>query len=1480
MVLLAIITSLFIAIQDPIIQKFAVRFASGYLSEKTGADIKVGRLIVTPSFRVIIDDVTVKDLKDNNLARIDALRTKIDIPDLMDGKIHLENVELRGGEANIIKYEGEEDFNFNFLVEAFATDSEKTEQEPMEIVIDNVVVRDLDFVYWDQNKDEPEKTEQQLMDYAHIGLKGVNLDMTDLYIMGDSISAKLGMLKGVECSGLDIKQLRSDIAVSSHGASLDRLELEINNSLLDADVYLGYDVFDDIFEFADSVSIDAIVRPTDVLLSDLGVFSPIMYEMPNRVQFEGHYQGTVEHFRFDDINVKYGDATTIQGNVSMHPLDFEHGEHVLNIKKMHFTYDDLASFRIPSGDGTIPLPESLRPLDKGDVSLVFRGSYCDFTSIINLTSGIGHIDANIARSTSPSGDDVFSGSINGEGVDVGTFANNSALLGHLDMNTGFSMKFPVSGSPELEMNGNVLHAELLGNQIDEIILDGAMKENRFKGMVTVDDDDLLLDFNGLVDFQNINYPQSNFEADVKYADLRAFKILDYDSVSQIRTRVKVNMKGYHLDDLVGSIQVDSTVYVDGRGEYLMDAFNATVQNGSQKMRVFNINSDFFDFELAGKLNFAQMLPVFKEYVNYYVEVPLWRDDLAKFENYKKKHDVEQEFSFDLNLKDTKTLSRLLMPSLRIAKNTSLTGTFTSRFQRLDLTLRSKGVEFDDVCVNNIELKNNTSSDVAQTTLSLGEIAYNNMSESDTLNLAIENLSITTNAMRDTVFGRIEWDDNDVIDHNKALIETYLHPHDKGCVFSITKADVRVNDSVWSVSPNNFIDWSDDRVALSNIMFSHNQQSLRVDGFVPMEEDDTLSVQLREFDISNFDSFMNGFDIDGYISGDAFVSNLKEKPMVLADLQLDRLAVDGVPIGNAIVESSWDDANKAVDLDVGIFDSDKRTLNAFGSYYTARESDNMDITVEMDSLRLAVVSPLLSGVVSRVQGFGNGLVTLKGSPDNLDIEGQLKVYDGGCKIGYLNTFYSFSPTILIDNQSIKMNDLVLVDTLGNKALVEGEIRHDHLKDFYLNLKMHPRDFLAMATTIKENEDFYGTAVANGLVTVTGPFDDINLNIQAMTRKGTNLTIPLNGSAYVSDNDFIVFVSKKEEEEEEPLVVKEKTQSNVSVNLDVVATDAATLKIFLPEDIGTIDATGNGRVKLGTSSKDPLTMRGEYTIKSGRFQLTLFNLVSRMFNLKEGGTISWSGDPMDGRINATGAYNVKAPLTGLGLQVDSTAANNNVNVECLIHLKGALLNPTITFGMNLPNASEDVTQTVFALVDTTNQAAMTSQAVSLLVLGKFAYAGGSGGTDEVNLGNIFGAGMQVDITENLNLGVSYHSGNSDSYDEYQLAMRTELFQNRLTIETNLGLMSSNDPSSNNASNIVGEFDMYYKLSKDGRLMAHFYNHSNYNSNFNSFSFDRRAPYTQGLGLSYSKSFDTFRNLFRKKNAFGSSQPFIRPRKQENE
>ena len=1472
-VAISTLVTLFVAIQDPIIQRFAVRFAGGYLSEKTGADIKVGKLSISSDFRIMVDDVSVKDLNGNNLATIGALRTKINIMDLLDRKIHLSSVILRDSEINLVKYEGSDDFNFKFLADFFSSDKEKDpDQPPMPVLIDRIQLKNVDFQMWNQDEADSLKTQQNRIDYAHLNLDNVELAARHFALVGDSVYVVVEKLAAKEQCGLDLKHFQSDVVFCSKGIFLKDMQMETNNSLFHMDLNMKYDGFGAFQKFVDSVEFDANIYPTDVMLSDIGYFSSVMNQMPNRVHFEGKFSGPIEHFSVKDMNVRFGKSTSIRGDLSMHPLDFNDGHHSLNIRNMHFSYEDLTNFHIPGKTGTIPLPEQLSTLESGDMKLSFNGSYNNFNSNVDFSSDVANLKANIARNSAGVHTNVFSGNIDAQHINAGMFAKTD-LVGKLDVNADFSMRFSEEGIPELDLNGKITDAELLGNHIDEIVLNGEMKENRFNGQIDIDDDELYLDFNGLIDFSNPKLPKSNFEAVIRNADLNSLKIMKENSVSVVSTNIYANMTGFNIDDLEGTLHLDSTVYRNSQGEYHMKSFDARIVNDNLMQRRININNDFFDFEMGGKMNFASLAMSLNEYGDYFVHFPVFEENLEKFREYKEKHDVEQDFFVKLHLKDTQTLSRLFMPSLEIADNTSLNATFTSRTRQLFLTARSKGVKIGDLAINDIELKNNNFLNAAYGSLSVGEVVWSNMTKTDTIAFGLDNIVMSARMANDTIATRIAWNDVTSEDHNKALIEFALHPNENGAIINVGKADIVFNDSLWQISPDNYIQFGDGRVELSNIHLSHNQQSLRANGYVPTGEQDTLSLQLNRFDVSMLDFLLasSGLNIDGYVRGEANLADLKGNPMVLADLAVDDLWLNGDRIGDAVVKSLWDNENQAVNVDVGIMNEQSRSLSVIGSYYTKRKDNNLDFDVKLDSLQLAVISPFVAGQISRIHGFGSGDVLVKGSLKQPQLEGRVKIHDGGCKVTYLNTYYTFSPTVLIDSKTIELNDMVLTDTLGNKAPVEGKVYHDYLKNFVLDLKLHPRNFLVMGTTLKDNETFYGNIVANGLATIKGPVNDILLDIKARTLKGTNLTLPLNRTSTVRDNDFIVFVNNdaEEDEEAEEESEPEKRKTNFSIDIDANVTDNASMRIYLPADIGIIDATGNGNLKMSTSSSEAFTLIGDYAINSGRFQLNFKDLIYKDFMLKPGGTISWTtGSPTEGRINATGAYSVKTSLSTLGVMIDSTSSgNNNVNAECLIYLDGALLNPTITFGLNLPNASDDVSQTVYSLIDTTNQAIMSTQALSLLLFGSFSYAGSESNASTVGLGdllsNFLSSAMTLELAKDMDLGVKYRLGSGyNNYDELQMVLKMELFENRLSIETNFGVISDNNTNAGQATNLVGEFDIKYKLSKDGRLKAHFYNHSNYNANYSSFAFDKLAPYTQGLGLTYSRSFNTFKELFKPK------------------
>jgi hypothetical protein len=56
-------------------------------------------------------------------------------------------------------------------------------------------------------------------------------------------------------------------------------------------------------------------------------------------------------------------------------------------------------------------------------------------------------------------------------------------------------------------------------------------------------------------------------------------------------------------------------------------------------------------------------------------------------------------------------------------------------------------------------------------------------------------------------------------------------------------------------------------------------------------------------------------------------------------------------------------------------------------------------------------------------------------------------------------------------------------------------------------------------------FYGTAYVTGPVAVYGPIDNLNIEANVTSNKGTRIHIPLDGATEVVTQDYIQFVSKR-------------------------------------------------------------------------------------------------------------------------------------------------------------------------------------------------------------------------------------------------------------------------------------------------------------------------------------------------------------------
>ena len=372
----------------------------------------------------------------------------------------------------------------------------------------------------------------------------------------------------------------------------------------------------------------------------------------------------------------------------------------------------------------------------------------------------------------------------------------------------------------------------------------------------------------------------------------------------------------------------------------------------------------------------------------------------------------------------------------------------------------------------------------------------------------------------------------------------------------------------------------------------------------------------------------------------------------------------------------------------------------------------------------------------------------------------------------------------------------------------------------------------------------------------------MDIDATTNQGTTIDIMLNNTASIND-DFIVFVQKENEQDTIKTIIPEsKKDKKFTFNLNADISEDANVNIHLPSNMGNIAANGSGNIRLGLESNQ-LSLYGDYVINDGTFNFNFQNLVRRNFDLIKGGTITWTGKADEADINVVGRYKTKSSISSLGLEAaDTSSMINNVRVDCILRLQEKLTNPTITFGLALPNATDDVKTKVFSVIDTTNQAVMSQQIISLLVLGSFSYTNSSlysiGASNYYNVLTSSLSSWLSQISKDFDVGVRYTPEDNLTAEELDVALSTQLFDDRLTIEGNLGMYTgSRSDMPENANNIVGDVDITYKITN--RLSFKAYNHSNLNSNYYTYTYEAYSDYTQGLGFSYSQNFDNVKEIF---------------------
>ncbi len=136
-------------------QNVIVSKATDYVSDKTGTKVEIERLFLTFSGNLSLEGLYLEDKKGDTLVYSKALEADIGLSQLIfDNEFDLEYLGWEGLRANVTRQEGSEDFNFTFLVDAFASQDsvpapKEGDSESMAISVGSIDLKDFDIVYDD-----------------------------------------------------------------------------------------------------------------------------------------------------------------------------------------------------------------------------------------------------------------------------------------------------------------------------------------------------------------------------------------------------------------------------------------------------------------------------------------------------------------------------------------------------------------------------------------------------------------------------------------------------------------------------------------------------------------------------------------------------------------------------------------------------------------------------------------------------------------------------------------------------------------------------------------------------------------------------------------------------------------------------------------------------------------------------------------------------------------------------------------------------------------------------------------------------------------------------------------------------------------------------------------------------------------------------------------------------------------------------------
>lgn len=1428
-----------VAVRIPSIQSFIGSEVAEALAAKLGTRVEIGRVNLGFLNRIIVDDLIIYDQKRQKMVCSSRVAAKIDYYELLKkGHLYISSAQIFGFKGNFYKQDERTDANYQFALDSLAS-KDTTKQSTLELSINTLIIRHGAFKY--DRHDLPFTPSK--FNLSHIDVSDISAHITIPFYSKERIEASVKKLSLRESSGFDLRNMSFDLAYSMNAAQISDFNMRLPNSDLNikrlkATYKMGRKGIE-----KNSLRYNGTLSSSTITPSDIACFVPLLKNNTNVVMLNADFHGDSKSLFVRKFNVKSpanGIILAAKGRVvgldakPKWTVDVSHLD--CDLLKTSDALDHLQGLGFT-------MPEPVKRIGSASYKGIVSGSADALAIDGRLTTGVGDADIKLTKEQQR-----FKASVMTDGIDMGKLLADDKF-GHIQTRISLQGAMTKDGVDDVTIDGTLPKVEYNSYPYQNIALNGTYRQRIFDGTLSMDDPNGQVKIEGKIN-TDLNRKEANIVASVRNLDPAQLRLTNRWQGYRFGFDVTSNTAGK------ANLRLSNFIMASAADSYELNSLEITSDNDRITMQ-----SDFGWAEILGRCDVKTIAASFKNLVNS--KLPSLCSNAGNTNN---------NFKLNAEINSSEWLNKLFNVPLAIEKPLKINADVNDRERQLRLLCSSDRFSYDGSPYEDLLITASTPYEELDISGRVCKIMANGHRLS---------LDLSANAVDDRLATSVSWNNHQAKPMMGNLnTETNFTHSESGkpdIHVKVNQSEILVNDTTWSVLPAN-IKYSNGTLDIDHFSIEHNKQHIKINGLATKNLTDSITIDLQDVDVNYVLDLINFHSVDfkGYATGKAFVKSVFYEPDFYADLKVNQFRFEDGNMGDLYANVSWNEQEKQIDINAHA--DERGGAQTIIKGYVSPQRNHIDLGIDAHDTNLEFIEGFCGAFMGDVKAHGNGSVRLHGPLNAINLTGLLTA-DGDVRIKPLNVVYTLkSDTIRLLPNNIVFNADTIRDRNGNIGIVDGALHHRNLSHLTYEFGVKTDNLLCYDTHDYDGQTFFGTAFGTGECTIRGGNGRIDIDINMTPNKGSFIEYNAASPDAIADQQFITWRDKTEENANSaandtlsltdvPMNATEPMDipSDMRINFLIDMTPEATLRVLMDNSTGDIIAlNGTGSIRASYFNKGSFDMFGTYLVERGIYQLTIQNIIKKVFQFQDGSSIVFGGDPYNAALSLKALYTVNGvPLSDL--QLGNSFSSNNVRVDCIMNISGTPKQPRVDFDLDLPTVSNDAAQMVRTVIN--GEEEMNQQVVYLLGVGRFNIAKNNNsateegqqsqtslamqsllsGTISQQINSLLGSMIK---TNNWTFGANISTGDEGFNNaEYEGLLSGRLLNNRLILNGQFGYRDN----ANATTSFIGDFDINYLLLPNGGISLKVYNQTNDRY------FTKSSLNTQGIGLIMKKDFNTLRELF---------------------